>query len=192
MVLVEKDVPVAFENVDISRGAHHSDAHLARNPFGRIPVLEHRGLQVYESQAINRYLDAVLPGPALMPATPAGRAVVDQWTSIQSGDFQPHARNLVLHKVLLPRMGAQPDMAVIGNAEEKLTAVFHAMETQLERSDYLAGDAVTLADLSFVPYTDFLLQAQCESLVFVHKNLRRWWCAMSLRESYRNMLRPIS
>jgi len=66
MVLVEKDVPVAFENVDISRGAHHSDAHLARNPFGRIPVLEHRGLQVYESQAINRYLDAVLPGPALM------------------------------------------------------------------------------------------------------------------------------
>ena len=191
MVMVEKGASTDFVDVELSRGEHRGDAHLARNPFGRIPVLEHEGLVVYESQAINRYLDAVLPGPALMPAEPAGRAVADQWLSIDSCYFQPQAYNVVLHKIFLPMMGGQPDLAVIGSSEEKLAVVYQAMDAQLARGQYLAGGAVTLADLAFVQYTDFLLQAKCEQLVFAHENVRRWWHAMSQRESYKNTLRPI-
>lgn len=71
-----------------------------------------------------------------------------------------------------PKTGAQPGVAVIRNAEEKLAATFHAMEAQLGGSDYLAGDTVTLTDPSFVPYTDFLLQGLCVTL---RQTPRRPW-----------------
>ena len=35
--------------------------HIGRHPFGRVPVLEHDDFSLYETQAILRYLDRVLP-----------------------------------------------------------------------------------------------------------------------------------
>jgi glutathione S-transferase len=37
------------------------EPHLSRHPFGRVPVLDHRDLTLYETQAILRYLDRVCP-----------------------------------------------------------------------------------------------------------------------------------
>ena len=39
--------------------------HMTRNPFGRVPVFEHDGFMLYETQAILRYVDQVFAGPAL-------------------------------------------------------------------------------------------------------------------------------
>jgi len=36
-------------------------AHLARHPFGRVPVLEHDGFTLYETQAILRYRISAMP-----------------------------------------------------------------------------------------------------------------------------------
>ncbi len=47
-----------------ARTPFQSAEHLARHPFGRVPVLEHDGFMLYETQAILRYLDRVLPQPA--------------------------------------------------------------------------------------------------------------------------------
>ena len=41
----------------VAPGTFHSPQHLARHPFGRVPVLEHDGFSLYETQAILRYLD---------------------------------------------------------------------------------------------------------------------------------------
>ena len=51
-------------------GTFRSSEHLARHPFGRVPVLEHDAFSLYESQAILRSLDRVLPTPALTPVDP--------------------------------------------------------------------------------------------------------------------------
>ena len=45
----------------VQAGAFKSEPHLARHPFGRVPVLEHDGYLLYETQAILRYLDRLLP-----------------------------------------------------------------------------------------------------------------------------------
>ena len=60
----------------VAPGTLQSPGHLARHPFGRVPVLEHDGFSLYETQAILRYLDRVLPAPALTPADPKRAA---QW-----------------------------------------------------------------------------------------------------------------
>lgn len=62
MVLREKNTPVEFVSIDLATGAHKSDEHLRLNPFGKVPVLIHGDLTLYESQAINRYLEAILLG----------------------------------------------------------------------------------------------------------------------------------
>ncbi len=54
------------------------EPHLSRHPFGRVPVLEHDGLVLYETQAILRYIDRVLPTPALSPRDPRMTARMDQ------------------------------------------------------------------------------------------------------------------
>ena len=51
----------------VASGTLQSAEHLARHPFGRVPVIEHDGFMLYETQAILRYLDRVLPQRALTP-----------------------------------------------------------------------------------------------------------------------------
>jgi glutathione S-transferase len=42
-------------------GTLKTPEHLARHPFGRVPVMEHGSFRLYESQAILRYLDLLTP-----------------------------------------------------------------------------------------------------------------------------------
>lgn len=58
-----------------------SDAHRALHPFAKMPILRHGKLVLYETVAIGRYLDAVFPGEALVPADPSAAAQVEQWMS---------------------------------------------------------------------------------------------------------------
>src|ERR1700694_3242943 len=62
----------------VAPGSFKSPEHMARHPFGRVPVLEHGGFMLYETQAILRYLDRVLRAPALTPVDPKARARLDQ------------------------------------------------------------------------------------------------------------------
>ena len=59
-------------------GTMRSPVHLARHPFGRVPVLEHDGFSLYETQAILRYLDRIVPAPALSPSDAKRLARMDQ------------------------------------------------------------------------------------------------------------------
>src|SRR6266446_3698539 len=74
--LEEKGARYSFS--PLAPGGLRSPEHLARHPFGRVPVLEHDGFLLYETQAILRYLDRVLPNPALTPADPRRAARMDQ------------------------------------------------------------------------------------------------------------------
>src|SRR5271154_4010775 len=68
----------SYRLAPLAPGAHRSAEHLARHPFGRVPVLEHGAFSLYETQAILRYLDRTLPSPALTPDDPRPRR---GWTS---------------------------------------------------------------------------------------------------------------
>ena len=67
-----------YRLMPVAPGTFRSPEHLARHPFGRVPVLEHNGFSLYESQAILRYLDRALPAPALTPGDCKAAARMDQ------------------------------------------------------------------------------------------------------------------
>ena len=77
--LEEKGVP--YRIVGITEGLK-SARHRALHPFGRIPVIEHDGFALYETQAILRYLDRAFPDPALTPSSIQAAARMDQLINI--------------------------------------------------------------------------------------------------------------
>ena len=78
--LEEKGAP--YRLVAIAPGTLRAPEHAARHPFGRIPVVDHGDFSLYETQAILRYIDRIVPRPALTPAEPRAAARMDQLMNI--------------------------------------------------------------------------------------------------------------
>jgi glutathione S-transferase len=85
-------------------------------------VLDHDGMRIIETSAIARYLNDVLPGKSLIPATPKDRARMDRCASraavISYGS--------VLHAKLTPWIGSVElgaDQASIGSGMTKIGMV---------------------------------------------------------------------
>ena len=124
------------------RRAPRSPEHLARHPFGRVPVLEHDGFLLYETQAILRYLDRVLPNPALTPADPKRAARMDQVMNVNDWYlFHGVANVIVFHRVVGPRvMGLAPDEAAIEAAMPKARAVFDELARLVGGQSFFSGE----------------------------------------------------
>ena len=68
----EKGIDLALVEVDLRGGETRSAAFRAKNPSGKIPVLElEDGTCLAESVAICRYLEALVPEPNLFGTTPS-------------------------------------------------------------------------------------------------------------------------
>jgi glutathione S-transferase len=170
----------------LAPGTLRSPEHLARHPFGRVPVLEHDGFHVYETQAILRYLDRVLPSPALTPADPKRAARMDQVMNVNDWYlFQGVSSVITFHRVVGPRvMGLKPDEAAIEAAMPKARAVFEELARLLGEQPWFAGEAISLADLLVAPQIGFFTQTpEWAVLGAPHNNLVAWLARMEARPS---------
>ena len=111
--LEEKSAP--YRVLPIAPGGVKSEPHISRHPFGRMPVLEHDGFALYETQAILRYLDRILPAPALSPADPKAAARMDQVMNISDWYLFQGAGNVIaFQRIVKPAlMGGTADEAAI-------------------------------------------------------------------------------
>jgi len=170
----------------LARLAPKSPEHLALHPFGRIPIFDHDGFRLYETQAILRYLDRVLPNPPLTPADPRRAARMDQVMNINDWYlFQGVASVIAFHRVVGPRvMGLTPDEDAIKAAMPKAHTVFDELARLLGAQPYFAGDAISLADLMLAPAMAFFaLTPEWSELTAAHANLVTWLANMQARPS---------
>jgi glutathione S-transferase len=150
LTLDEKGAPYRFARM--AMGEHKAPAHLARHPWGRIPVLEHGDFRLYETQAILRYLDAVLPEPRMRPAEPRDAARVDQLMNIVDWYlFQQVLAKIVFQRVLVPMHGGTPDEAVITAAMPAARLCVATLADLLGPKTWFVGDAPSLADMMLGP-----------------------------------------
>jgi glutathione S-transferase len=179
--LVEKGAPF-----HLARLAPKSPEHLALHPFGRIPILDHDGFRLYETQAILRYLDRVLPTPALTPPDPKRAARMDQVMNINDWYLFQGVGNVILfHRVVGPKvMGTTPDEDAIKAAMPKAHVVFDELARLLGGNTYFAGDTLSLADLMIAPAMSFFTQTPEWSVLSApHANLVAWLARMEARPS---------
>ncbi len=183
-VLEEKHAKADFALVDIFKGEHKEAAHLARQPFGQIPAFEDGDVRLFESRAIIRYLDETLPGAALTPKDPKGRALMEQWISVETSNFTPHAMTLIYQLVLGPMAGTAPDLAKVEEGSGKLAATVDILDKHLARGPHLLGEAFTLADICYMPYIEYVVQTSAKDVILSRPNVAAWWGRISARPSW--------
>jgi len=173
--------PFELQLVDmVATGAHKQPAHLARQPFGRVPAIDDEGLALYESRAIIRYLNDQYGG-TLVPADVRGRAAMDQWTSVEYAYFSAAAMTPVLHHIV----GRPQDAAALAAASATLEQTFDVLEARLGAVPYLAGEQFTLADIVYLPYLEYLMATPQKVVMSKHGNVTAWWRRSSERPSWR-------
>lgn len=86
-------------------------------------------------------------------------------------------------------MKLKQDQGAIRQNEEKLKKVLDVYEQRLGESQFLAGNEFTLADLSHLPNTHYLVNATDMGELFTSReNVGRWWSEISSRDSWRRWL----
>jgi glutathione S-transferase len=163
------------------------EPHLSRHPFGRVPVLQHGDLLLYETQAILRHLDRVLPQPPLTPSALQAAARMDQVMNICDWYLFQGVSNVIgFQRIVRPRLLGQPaDEAAIATAMPKAHAVINELSRLLHGNPYFAGDAVSLADLMVAPQFDFLCRTpEWAPLTAKTTNLAAWLDRMLARDSF--------
>jgi glutathione S-transferase len=161
-------------------------AHLARHPFARVPVIEHEGFSLYETQAILRYLDRILPDPVLTPDDAKSAARMDQAMNISDWYlFQGVGNVIAFQRIVGPRlMGLTPNEEACAAAVPRARTVFAELAQILGARPFFAGDALSLADIQLAPQIDFLMMTpEGQSIAAGHPGLTAWFDRMSGRPS---------
>jgi len=167
----------------MSMGSLRSAEHLGRNPFGRIPVLDHGEFRLYETQAILRYLDDLYPEPSWQPREARARARMNQLASICDWYVMPNISvPISRERVVVPLFGGTPDEAKIVGALPKAEICIRAIES-LIAEPYLVGEAVSLADLMLAPHLSYFAAAPEGRAIMGQGKLTRWLARMEARPS---------
>jgi glutathione S-transferase len=166
-------------------GESKTPAYRALQPFGKIPVLFDGEFRLYETHAILRYLDRVLPEPPLVPADPRRAARMDQVISITNAHVRPEVSGAITFaRVVAPKFGIPIDESTIPPAIPAAETCIAAVAELIGAQPYMAGDAVSLADLMIVPHLDYFAQcAEGEAILAPYPALGGWLARMRARPS---------
>jgi glutathione S-transferase len=129
----------------------HSAEQDRHHPWGKVPAMTHDGFTLFETAAITAYLDDVLPGPALQPKVARDRARMTQWISAYCDNVPKVTFPIIIERLIVPARGDIPDEERILTAAMAAPATLAVFDRALEHAPYLAGEALTLADLFLVP-----------------------------------------
>ncbi|XP_030538616.1 glutathione S-transferase F10-like [Rhodamnia argentea] len=189
--LIEKGVEFETVPVDLFKGEQRAPEFLKLQPFGAVPVVQDGDCTLFESRAIIRYFAEKYKhqGTDLLGKTIEERGLVEQWLEVEAQNYHPPILDLVLKIVFGPFRGLTPDPKLIKESEDKLSKVLDVYEERLSKGKYLAGDFVSLADLSHLPFTQYLVGKIGKGyMIRDRKNLSAWWDDISGRPSWKKVL----
>lgn len=135
--------------VNILQGETRTPSYLAKNPNGKIPLLEFEdGTCLAESNAILNYL---ADGTMFLPDDRLQRARVLQWQFFEQYSHEPYiaVARFIAKYLGLPEERKQEYAAKQEGGHKAL----RIMEAQLAKTPYLTGDRYTIADVSLYAYT---------------------------------------
>ncbi len=181
--MAEKGVDCERVSVDIRGGESISADFLAKNPGGRVPVLElDDGTCIAETMAICRYLECLHPTPNLYGETPLEIATIEMW--------QRRVELLFIAEVA----GAFRNITGFFKDREtcveawghvcaaKAAKALEMFDAQLATSSYVAGERYTVADISLAVGLDFARMVKVVELPTL-ANVERWYALVNERPS---------
>ena len=186
VLLTLEEKGVAWRLSPIGPGDNQSPAYLAKMPFGRVPVVEHEGFVLYETQAIARWIDAAFDGPSLQPAEPRAAARMNQLLGINDWYvWRSCAVPIVFERIIKPAFLNQPtDEAAITPALPLARTTVSTLDAMLGEQAYMTGDAPSLADLILAPQLDYFAATPEGALMMPGTRLPAWLARLQARPSW--------
>ena len=150
LVLRQLGLPFELVELDIKTGATRTPEFLAKNPNGRIPLLEIPG-QGYlsESHAIINYL---AEGSQLVPVDRLDRARVWQWLCFEQYNLEPNIGTARFWIASLGKSEAELGEKLVEKRRNGHAALA-VLEQALTGRDFLVGSRYSLADIALYAYT---------------------------------------
>ena len=185
MLLAEKQF-TDYEQVPLNvlKGEPKTPEHLARHPFGKVPVLDHAGMRILETSAIVRYLNDVLPGKALVPADPKDRARMDMTMGlVDSYGYGAMVGGIAAYHLFPDFVGGKNDAMHEEGIENARKLVELLMKIRGD-SPFIAGD-LSLADLYLAPIVSYVAMTPDMGSLIGIAGFGDWWEAVQTLGSYK-------
>jgi glutathione S-transferase len=181
MALETKGVAYELEPIDIIAGGEAVEAYRKTNPFARIPTLRHGAFVLYETTAINIYIDEAFMGPPLRPRIAWQRARMMQIMSMTDAyAYRPLVWDIYVERVSNPRRGKPVNEERVAEALPKAKRYLDALVPLVGRSPFLAGQAPSLADFHVAPVFGYFLEAEEGRLMLAKfPRFMDWWGRIS-------------
>jgi glutathione S-transferase len=181
--LAEKNIPMEYVQVDLQKGENLSTEMRAKNPIGKIPILElDDGTCISESDAICQYFEALQPEPPLFGETPLQKAQIAMWSRqvelylfMQIGMCFQHTTGY-----FKDRMNPIKEYGV--EAGINASKFLNVLNRRLENSLFVAGDEFSIADITTMCSIDFgrVVDVRMKE---EHTALQEWYKRVSDRPS---------
>lgn len=169
LLLSHLGIPFEYVTLDILKGETRTPEFLAKNPNGRIPVLEiEPGQYLAESNAILFYL---AQGTPFWPNDLLSQTQVMNWLFFEQYSHEPNIATPRFWLCHVPRLNAYQETALPYKQEQGYQALA-VMEQHLGQRAFFVDESYTIADIALYAYTHVAHEGGFELDRF--PNVRRW------------------
>ena len=183
MVLADKGIDYDQVPVNVLEGEPRQPEHLARHPFGKVPVLDIDGLRIRETDAICRYLEDIAPEPALTPKDAKARARMNEAIGL-IGSYGYGALVGVAGYHLFPDLIGGQDEDARKQAIADSKTLLQLLMDNCDGAKWLAGDQPTLADYFLGPILFYVSLTPDADAVLSVPGVKEWFEAMQSLETF--------
>ena len=183
-----EEIGIEYERRDIGGQFGFTDAYVAMNPNKLIPTIEDRGMVLWESNAILRYMAAEHAPEIFWPDDPRVRARADKWMDWQFS-YADAQRDAFVN--LVRRKPEDRDAATIAKSAAASAKAMAIVEEALGDAAWLSGERFGLGDVPMGVYahTFFTLDIPRPSLPRVEE----WYGRLRTRPGYAaNVMIPLT
>lgn len=186
MFIAEKGLNIETVQIDLGSKEQLGDAFKKINPHCTVPVLQlDDGSCLTENISIAHYLEGIHPEPPLFGGSAVERAMVMEWNTkaemvgllALAEVLRNSSEGFKNRATTGPNNFAQiPELAERGR--ERFQAFFPMINAQLEKTPYLAGDSLSIADITAFVVTDFAawvkeaIPEECTAVKAWHKKIK--------------------
>lgn len=168
--------------VDILNGETETEAFLAKNPNGKIPVLElEDGTYLWESNAILNFL---AEGTSYLLTEPRLRTQMLQWQFFEQYSHEP---SIAVARFIQFYLGLpQERLEEYRSLHKRGYKALKVMEQQLQRTPFLVGEQFSIADIALYAYTHVAPQGGFDLTLF--PAIQAWLERVKQQPGYVGML----
>ena len=178
----ELGIPHKRVDAGMEYGVNNTTEYLAKNPNGRVPLLEEDdGFTLWESHSITRYLAAKHGAGSLSPTDPKPRADAERWMDWLITTIDRSMAAVFWGLIRTPP--EKRDMAAIEAGRKTLAEQLRIADARLADRPYLGGDHLTIGDIPLGCHIHRWFRLPIERPALPH--LEAWFNRLSERPAYR-------